>query len=158
MRKLRALLAATALLGLVSLPSDASARQCKEFKTGTSLDSLDIGAGAVTIPAVGGFNTDSIQQFVLQIDLTDAGDNITNLAFVFLQSDAVLGTFRKAPMCVDQAPKLVCGALNVDWNPQTQGKNFGLVIPWPWPAAQITITPTGNVGGESLDVKVSVCW
>ena len=141
----------------------ADSQQCSLI---TTTASTSIASGAVTTAEInmvpGGSlpssTTPNPTYLKLGVDLTDASDGVSNLQFTFTAAETTGGTFRKNPLCADSAPTLTCGAVDLNWDPQTHGKNFWLKpIDWGFPYGKITVTPTGHGAGDAVVLTVYGC-
>lgn len=153
------------LAALVMIPGGIEAAPARCWLI-TTTSALDISAGAVTTSAFtatpGGVRPDatipSPTYLKVAVDLTDANDLITNIQLGFTAAETSGGTYRKTPLCADAAPTLTCGAVDVDWNPQTHGKNWWVKpIDWGWPYGKITVTPTGHGAADTVVLTIYGC-
>ena len=120
------------------------------------LDNVDISAGAQTGAAqlISGFN-----DLVLELDLTDASDGITNIRITYTVSDLVAGQTRAFSECSVAAPVLTCAIRALDWDPRNAqgGKNWVLPIAVTYEWMIITATPTGNGAGDRITIDSRIC-
>jgi hypothetical protein len=125
---------------------------------------VSISGGAITtsqfpVSVRAGYKYPRHSYLMLRVDLVDASNGVSNLAFTFTESEADAGTFRNAvPLCVNAAPTLTCGRLTLDWDPQTHGKLFTLnPINWGYLFGKITVTPTGHGSGDTVAIGIYGC-
>lgn len=130
----------------------------------TSVSATSISGGAITtsqfpVSKRAGYKYPRFSYLMLRVDLVDASNGISNLAFTFTESEASAGTFRNAvPLCVNAAPTLTCGRLTLDWDPQTYGKLFTLnPINWGYLFGKITATATGAGADDTIAIGIYGC-
>lgn len=146
----------------LSIQAQAAEPVCRLVST---FSAVDLSGGATTtaqFPTAPTVSTRSIpiwSYLKVSLDLTDANSSVSNLRVTPTSSNADGGTFRKLPLCVDAAPSLTCGAVYLDWDPQTHGKSWWLKpIDWGYDYGKLTLTPTGHGAGDTVTVTVYGCW
>jgi len=146
----------TAIFITVFLPGDAHARTC------VALTSPTFGIGFTASIAAGAVTTNATQvstanHIIVEIDLTDADNSVTNIRATWLVGDTSLTAARAVPECSVVAPVLTCEPRALDWDPTVGGKNWVLPLSFAYEFTELTFTPTGHGAGDVIEIHLRRC-
>ncbi len=151
-----------ALVALAPAVSMAKESKCHLISTFTDVDISGGTATSAQFPTgstVGSKVYPRPTYLMIAADLTDADNGITNVRLTFTATETVTsGTFRKVPVCSIVSPVLTCEPVAVDWDPQTDGKNWWTKpIDWGYLFGKVTTTTTGHGALDTITLAVYGC-
>jgi hypothetical protein len=154
------ILAATVIAVSAICQSVASAQECSRvaiFKTDgvTAFTTVDISGGAVSTAA---FDVSGFKYVVVEADIVDADNGVSNMRLTMTESQTSGGTFRTVPDCEKSATALACESLKIDWDPSADGKSYVLAIPVRYQWLKMTQTPTGHGASDTLTLGLRGCY